>query len=134
MAAGLIPVDLSSPFETLRLVLLILGKLGCSGAFATCYYYTSELFPTPIRTTAVGFCSMSSRMVSIFAPYLTLYLPALTFVQLPFIVFGLGTLCGAVASFFLPETLGYALPDTLEEAARFPRHRKVCCGQPPVNE
>ena len=38
--------------------------------------------------------SMSSRLVSILAPYLTLYLPGLTFDQLPFIVFGMGTLLG----------------------------------------
>ena len=55
VSAGVIPEDLGPEIETLRLVLLILGKMGCSGAFAVCYVYTSELFPTPIRTTAVGF-------------------------------------------------------------------------------
>ena len=53
VTAGLIPEY--PEIETLRLVLLILGKMGCSGAFAVCYVYTSELFPTPVRTTAVGF-------------------------------------------------------------------------------
>jgi hypothetical protein len=42
----------------------------------------------------------------------------LTFAQLPFIIFGLGTLLGAVVSCFLPESLGSPLPDTLEDAAR----------------
>ena len=116
VSAGVIPED--EKLETLRLILLILGKLGCSGAFATCYVYTSELFPTPIRTTSVGFCSMSSRLVSIAAPYLTLYLPAVTFKQMPFIVFGLATLLAAVASAFVPESLGHPMPDTIEEAAR----------------
>ena len=55
VAAGVIPGDLGPEVEILRLALLIMGKLGCSGAFAVCYVYTSELFPTPIRTTAVGF-------------------------------------------------------------------------------
>ena len=53
VSAGVIPDD--DDWFLLRLILLILGKMGCSGAFATCYIYTSELFPTPIRTTAVGF-------------------------------------------------------------------------------
>ena len=61
---------------------------------------------------------MSSRLVSILAPYLTLYLPDVTFAQLPFIVFGLGTLLGAIVSVFLPESLGHPLPDTLEDATK----------------
>ena len=56
------------------------------------------------------FSSMSSRLVSILAPYLTLYLPDVTFKQLPFIVFGLGTLLAAIVSVFLPESLGHPLP------------------------
>ena len=61
---------------------------------------------------------MSSRLVSIFAPFLTLYLPDVTFAQLPFIVFGVGTLIGAGISTFLPESLGHPLPDTVEEAGK----------------
>ena len=52
------------------------------------------------------------------APYLTLYLPGVTFKQLPFLVFGLGALMASMSSIFLPESLGHPLPDTLAEAAR----------------
>ena len=62
---------------------------------------------------------MSSRLVSVAAPYLSLYLPAVTFKQLPFLVFGIGALLASVASIFVPESLGHPLPDTLEEAAQF---------------
>ena len=62
VSAGVIPEDLGPEIETLRLVLLILGKMGCSGAFAVCYVYTSELFPTLIRTTAVGFWYVMSTL------------------------------------------------------------------------
>ena len=67
---------------------------------------------------------MSSRLVSILAPYLTLYLPDVTFKQLPFIVFGLGTLLAAIVSVFLPESLGHPLPDTLEDAAKLASQSK----------
>ena len=75
------------------------------------------MFPASKRISF--FSSMSSRLVSVAAPYLTLYLPAVTFKQLPFLVFGFGALVASVASIFVPESLGHPLPDTLEEAAQF---------------
>lgn len=116
--------------------------MGSSGAFSTAYVYTAELFPTPIRGTAVGFSSMIGRIGSTAAPQLALFLPALTFKartiktaekthydqlnlgvwfflqELPLLIFGLAGLVGGMLSFFLPETLGHPLPDTLLEASQ----------------
>jgi hypothetical protein len=44
------------------------GKFGASGAFAIVYLYTAELFPTAIRGTATGLCSMMARIGGIAAP------------------------------------------------------------------
>ena len=76
-----------------------------------------KMFPASKRISF--FSSMSSRLVSVAAPYLTLYLPAVTFKQLPFLVFGFGALLASMASIFVPESLGHPLPDTLEDAAQF---------------
>lgn len=61
------------------------GKLGSSGAFSTAYVYTAELFPTPVRGTAVGACSTVGRVGSAAAPQLALFLPTVTFDALPLV-------------------------------------------------
>eukprot|EP00095_Tigriopus_kingsejongensis_P008577 snap_masked-scaffold167_size293163-processed-gene-1.4 protein:Tk08577 transcript:snap_masked-scaffold167_size293163-processed-gene-1.4-mRNA-1 annotation:"hypothetical protein DAPPUDRAFT_64502" len=101
-----------------KIGLVLIGKMGSSGAFSTAYVYTAELFPTPIRGTAVGFSSMVGRIGSFAAPQLALFLPTLTYKELPLLIFGLAGLLGGGLSFFLPETLGHPLPDTLFEAAQ----------------
>lgn len=44
------------------------GKFGASAAFSIVYLYTAELFPTAIRSTATGLCSMMARIGGIAAP------------------------------------------------------------------
>ena len=106
------------------LVMLLLGKFGASFAFTACYITTNELFPTPIRNTAVGTCSLFSRLFSMTAPYISQYLPAVTYNQAPFLIFGVSGLVGCVCSVFLPESLGHPLPDTMQDADDMNKHSK----------
>lgn len=46
-----------------------MGKFAVTMAFSIVYAYTAELYPTVLRNTAVGACSMASRFGSIIAPY-----------------------------------------------------------------
>ncbi|KFQ52320.1 Solute carrier family 22 member 13, partial [Nestor notabilis] len=43
-------------------VLAVIGKLTATASFSTSYVYSAELFPTVIRQTGVGLCSMSARL------------------------------------------------------------------------
>ena len=115
---------LSDLNSTSALVMLLLGKFGASFAFTAIYITTNELFPTPIRNTAVGTCSLFSRLFSMTAPYISQYLPAVTYNQAPFLVFGVCGLVGCICSVFLPESLGHPLPDTMQDAADMNKYSK----------
>ena len=115
---------LPSLHSTGALVMLLLGKFGASLAFTACYITTNELFPTPIRNTAVGTCSLFSRVFSMTAPYISQYLPAVTNDQAPFLIFGISGLVGCIGSIFLPESLGHPLPDTIQDAADMNKYSK----------
>lgn len=45
------------------------AKFAVTIAFSVVYGYTVELYPTVLRTTALGSCSMMGKIGSIVAPY-----------------------------------------------------------------
>ncbi|NXM94382.1 S22AD protein, partial [Sylvia borin] len=53
-------------------VLATIGKFAASASFSTSYVYAAELFPTIVRQTGVGLCSMSARVAGILAPLVRL--------------------------------------------------------------
>ena len=84
----------------------VAGKFGASAAFTLIYLYTAEMFPTTVRATALGVCSMGARVGGILAPQVVLYLPTVAPKESPMAVMGVCSLVGAFLSVFLPETLG----------------------------
>ncbi len=84
-------------------------------AFGTIYLFTSELFPTRLRTGGVGLASTFARVGAILSPYVAMADKVAHW--LPLVLFGAaaavsGLLCHAL----LPETLGKELPSTIREA------------------
>ena len=98
-----------------RFVLALVGKAGASACFAIVFVYTAEMFPTPIRNSAVGLCSTVARIGALSAPAIadldSVYPP------LPFLIMGGGAVVVGSLSCLLPETRGIVLPETLQEAA-----------------
>lgn len=88
--------------------------MGISMSYATVYIYAGEIYPTKVRNLGIGVCSMMSRVGSMIAPFVT----RLAIIQpyLPPLIFGLMPLIATTMCFFLPETQGCKLPDTIEEA------------------
>jgi MFS family permease len=48
--------------------LSVLGKFGAAASFTIVFVYTAEMFPTEIRSTAVGSSSTCARVGGILAP------------------------------------------------------------------
>eukprot|EP00095_Tigriopus_kingsejongensis_P007773 maker-scaffold154_size301342-snap-gene-2.22 protein:Tk07773 transcript:maker-scaffold154_size301342-snap-gene-2.22-mRNA-1 annotation:"hypothetical protein BRAFLDRAFT_225757" len=99
---------------TLILILYLLGKYCSSFATSMCWLVTSELYPTNLRSQAVGTCSMVARifgMTSSFVPEL-----AVIWKPLPMLAMGIPSIAAGLSTLLLPETTGMALPETLEEA------------------
>ncbi|XP_061330309.1 solute carrier family 22 member 13-like isoform X1 [Pezoporus flaviventris] len=92
-------------------ILATIGKLTATASFSTSYIYSAELFPTVIRQTGVGLCSMSARLSGIMAPLMLLlkrYHRAI-----PMAVFGSVTVVVGLLCFLLPETRGTDLADDM---------------------
>lgn len=112
VAAGFITTP---SLQWLQICLALIGKFGATMSFAVVFVYTAEMFPTEIRSTAVGTSSLCGRIGGLIAPQVaslgSLWIP------LPLLIMGSGALVGGILVFLsLPETLGEKLPDTMEEA------------------
>ncbi|XP_068433360.1 solute carrier family 22 member 16 [Clinocottus analis] len=105
-----VPADI----DALAVALAMTGKFAIAIAFGLIYLYTCELYPTIIRSLAVGSGSMMCRVGSVVAPF-CVYL-ADVWVYLPQLIVGILAFIIGVLTLLLPETLGRPLTTTLEEA------------------
>lgn len=106
--------------------LAMCGKFFASMSYAIIYLYSSELFPTSIRNTGMGCCSMMARIGSMTAPLVIGLGDTLNMSSLPFLVFGISGLIGCGTAIMLPETLNKKLPDTIKEAERINKFTISC--------
>ncbi|CAB3368066.1 Hypothetical predicted protein [Cloeon dipterum] len=97
-----------------RVPLYVLGKLAIAGAFGVIYMINAEIFPTKLRTSLLGLCSMVGRIGNILAPLTPLLTKYSKF--LPLSIFGVMALVAGGLAFLLPETKGRALPETVQDA------------------
>lgn len=112
------------PFDqpAVGVVLEMLGKFGITSAFCIVYAVSSELFPTVIRNTAMGCCSMAARVGTIISPFI-IYLGQI-YKALPYILMGCLALTGAFLCLILPESFGRPLPETMSEMQPIYRRRR----------
>lgn len=103
------------PAGTGQAVLAAAGKFGCAGAFTIASIFTSEMFPTLVRSAVLGAENEAARVGGIAAPWMVLVGASLGQPALPFIIFGVASVVAGIAIFTLPETLGAVLPDTMQD-------------------
>ncbi|XP_075226744.1 organic cation transporter protein [Lycorma delicatula] len=97
-----------------KFALFLLGKFSITFAFAVVYIHTAEMFPTEVRNSILGICSMSGHIGSMLAPQTTLLS---SYVE-PLLLWGLFSLLAGAISTQFPETLNTKLPDTVAEAEK----------------
>ncbi|XP_059154009.1 organic cation transporter protein-like [Physella acuta] len=108
----------------ITLTLSLIGRLGNAATYVIIYIYAAELFPTVVRSTAMGVCSITESFGGIIAPYIVdIHLVTSYHVgkALPLIIFGGSSILAGLLALLLPETSKKNLPDTIEEAKNFGR-------------
>uniref|UniRef100_A0A915D7H2 Major facilitator superfamily (MFS) profile domain-containing protein n=1 Tax=Ditylenchus dipsaci TaxID=166011 RepID=A0A915D7H2_9BILA len=100
---------------TFSLIFMLAGKACIQGAFNILYIFTSELYPTVIRNSAVGTCSMVARIGAGASGYVAI-LSDVTLPTVPMAIFCIFSLFAGVLIYFLPETRDMPLPDTMWDA------------------
>ncbi|TMS37400.1 hypothetical protein L596_004337 [Steinernema carpocapsae] len=114
MLSNLVITDDSHWIISMIQFLVIKGSI--TGTYATIYTFTPELFPTVIRNTAMGCCSMIARVGAIIASYIAMWLVEVHGKKLMIVPFGTAALIAFFAVIFmLPETMGHPLPETIEQ-------------------
>jgi MFS family permease len=109
--------------------IVMFGKLFIAGSFAIIYNYSSELFPTVVRNSAMGLGSMCARLSGAMTPLITLldsFDP-----KIPAVIFGVISVLSGFWVFFLPETMGKPMPETIQDGENFGRGDTAfagCCG------
>ncbi|XP_055893262.1 solute carrier family 22 member 2-like isoform X2 [Biomphalaria glabrata] len=104
------------------LALALLGRLSVTAAFSTILTHVSEMFPTSVRNTGLGFAAAALYLGSTIAPYsrtLSRHVP-----WAPNLVFGVMCLSVPFAIIILPETSGHELTQTVHEMDQEMQKRK----------
>lgn len=106
----------------LQLFVYLFGKFGATAAFTIIYIITSEVFPTPMRHSMMGVCSMIGRIGSMVSPQMPLL--GQIWKPLPLLLFGVLSTIAGFLSLLFPETLNTKLPDTIYEAENIGKQKK----------
>ena len=90
--------------QNIRNVLLYVAKNAASGAFGLIFLYTSELFPTSVRSSGIGACSLMARVGALATPYMA-DLADLAGDRVPYYI--LGGFAGEILKFLMSSCNGY---------------------------
>ncbi|XP_045872230.1 solute carrier family 22 member 11 [Meles meles] len=105
-----VPQDL----QTVRVVFAVLGK-GCFGiSFTSISVYKPGLYPTTLRMTADGFLQSVGRLGAVMGPLVRMTHQAVPLLA-PVSYGVIPIVSSLILLFFLPETRGLPLPDTIQD-------------------
>ena len=102
------------------LVFYLIGKCAGGAGFLLIWLMTAELYPTNLRSQAVGTLSMISRIFGALAPFVATL--SVYWKPLPMLLLGCPCLIAGTLVYFLPETRNSKLPQTLNESEKMEGH------------
>ncbi|XP_076182407.1 organic anion transporter 3 [Ptiloglossa arizonensis] len=111
-------IILSKPvigMDLAKTIMLLLGRVTVMSTVSIAYLYTIEIYPTVVRGTCLGLCTVFAKIGSLCTPHILLsgeYFP----VTIPLIVIGMLCLVSGALGLILPETLNKVLPDSVEDS------------------
>lgn len=123
ISAGLASTD-SNESKNASTAFFILGKFTITIVFNIIYFYTAELYPTPVRSMSLGVCLCAAQIGNIFSPYLRFVFMIATWG--PGLIIGIMCLACAIFLKFVPETEGRDLPNTFAEISSWKKNDKRC--------
>lgn len=85
-----------------------------SFAWAFLYVYASEMFPTVVRSLALGYISASGTIGSVVCPFIVTFSQDVLNLN-PFVVLGFLGILGALSTTPLNDTFGVELSDDIAE-------------------
>ena len=91
-------------------------------AFLLVWLITAELYPTNLRSQAVGTCSTVARAFGLVAPFMARL--AVYWKPLPMLVLGVPSIIAACLVYFMPETKHTELPATMTDAEKLGKNVK----------
>lgn len=117
-------------------------KFLASASYTNIYIYANELFPTNVRNTGMGICSMIARVGAIigtfcndylvcilrisrhfhsFRPLILYLIKTRIWIHLPALLYGIVSLIAAILALMFPETLNNALPQSVQDVEEMDR-------------
>ncbi|CAG7832514.1 unnamed protein product [Allacma fusca] len=107
----LMEMELGIPHSsTVKVILALTSRIFVDGGWTTIKCFTGESFPTSIRSSAVGICTVGVAIAGVVAPQVvflgTMYPAA------PYFIFGGFSVASAGLSFLLRETQGNPIEET----------------------
>lgn len=105
--------------------LAVAARFGLAAACSALYMLSWELFPVVVQQPGMALANLAARGGAIAAPWLAYAAVPMASPTVPLLVAGALCLGGAALVALLPETLGVAVPETIQEmnAAAVKRHR-----------
>ncbi|XP_059172152.1 organic cation transporter protein-like [Physella acuta] len=126
--AVMIPVTFAGQsHQWIATCLSMVGKLSASGCYAILYIMSAELFPTVMRNSGIGCCSIFESLGGMISPYIAdmgLMIGGAFAQGLPMVVFGTVSVLAGFLSLALPETLHRTLPESIQDAIDFDKQPK----------